>query len=198
LTVIQIPRSRAIRSLGLSNCSATSPDNRLRLVVGDDIESLILDAETGRRVTGLRHHRDYGFACDWSPDGRYMATGNQDGTVQIWDARHWNHPLYTEMPFDKTIGTELGGIRSLHFSPLGGGKPVLLMAEPADVISIVDATTFDTRQRFDFFGEIGGTSFVPDGSAFFVANMDRTFGGLFQFERTTWQEPSHDRPFEPS
>ena len=163
------------------NCSATSPDTRLRLVVGDDTQPLILDADTGRQVAGLQLHHDYGFACDWSPDGRYMATGNQDGSVQIWDARNWDKPLTEEL-----IGTELGGIRSLHFSPLGSGRPVLLMAEPADIISVVDAVTFDTRQRFDFFGEIGGAGFVPDGSSFFVANIDRTFGGLFEFERVNW------------
>ena len=163
------------------NCSATSPDTRLRLIVGDDTQPLILDADTGRQVAGLQRHHDFGFACDWSPDGRHMATGNQDGTVQIWDARNWDQPLT-----DEPIGTELGGIRSLHFSPLGSGKPVLLMAEPADIISVVDAVTFDTRQRFDFFGEIGGAGFVADGSSFFVANLDRTFGGLFEFERVKW------------
>lgn len=167
------------------NCSATSPDGRLRLVVGDDTKPWIVDAETGRLVIALHPHRDYGFACDWSPDGRYMVTGNQDGQVMLWDARRWEQPL-----FHKSINTEIGGVRSLHFSPLGEGRPVLLMAEPADVISVVDAVTFDTRQRFDFFGEIGGTGFVPDGSAFYVANMDKLFGGIFEFERTGWKGPS--------
>ena len=163
------------------NCSATSPDGRLRLVVGDDTKPWVVDAETGRQVIVLQAHDDFGFACDWSPDGRYMATGNQDGQVLLWDSRRWDKPL-----FEKTIGTELGGIRSLHFSPLGEGRPVLLMAEPADIISVVDAVTFDSRQRFDFFGEIGGTGFVPDGSAFYVANMDTTFGGIFEFQRIGW------------
>ncbi|MCJ1242900.1 hypothetical protein MMC30_000096 [Trapelia coarctata] len=167
------------------NCSATSPDGRLRLVVGDDTKPWIVDAETGRQVIVLHPHQDFGFACDWSPDGRYMATGNQDGQVMLWDARRWEKPL-----FEKTIATELGGIRSLHFSPLGEGRPVLLMAEPADIVSVVDAVTFDTRQRFDFYGEIGGTGFVPDGSAFYVANMDKTFGGIFEFERTGWSGTS--------
>jgi len=171
------------------NCSATSPDGRLRLVVGDDTRPWVVDAETGRQVIVLHPHRDYGFACDWSPDGRHMVTGNQDGQVMLWDTRRWDEPL-----FHKTIGTELGGIRSLHFSPLGEGRPVLLMAEPADIISVVDAVTFDTRQRWDFYGEIGGTAFVPDGSAFFVANMDKNFGGIFQFERTGWLGCSPRQP----
>ncbi|MCJ1404927.1 hypothetical protein MMC11_008153 [Xylographa trunciseda] len=165
------------------NCSATSPDGRLRLIVGDDTQPFVVDAESGRRIVGLERHHDYGFACDWSPNGVYMATGNQDGNVQIWDARKWDCPLLKE-----PIGTELGGIRSLHFSPLGGGRPVLLMAEPADIVSMVDAVTFETTQRFDFFGEIGGTAFVPDGDSFFVANTDQVLGGLFEFDRVRWDD----------
>ncbi|MCJ1387464.1 hypothetical protein MMC18_000307 [Xylographa bjoerkii] len=165
------------------NCSVTSPDGRLRLIVGDDTQPFVVDAESGRKIVGLTRHHDYGFACDWSPNGVYMATGNQDGSVQIWDARNWDRPLLKE-----PIGTELGGARSLHFSPLGGGRPILLMAEPADIVSVVDAVTFETTQRFDFFGEIGGTAFVPDGSSFFVANTDQALGGLFEFERVQWDD----------
>ncbi|MCJ1290058.1 hypothetical protein MMC34_001593 [Xylographa carneopallida] len=165
------------------NCSVTSPDGRLRLIVGDDTQPVVVDAESGRKIVGLERHHDYGFACDWSPNSVYMATGNQDGSVKIWDARNWSRPLL-KMP----IGTEIGGARSLHFSPVGGGRPVLLMAEPADIVSIVDAVTFETTQRFDFFGEIGGTAFVPDGSSFFVANTDQAIGGLLEFERVQWDD----------
>ncbi|MCJ1380853.1 hypothetical protein MMC17_003962 [Xylographa soralifera] len=169
------------------NCSVTSPDGRLRLIVGDDTQPVVVDAESGRKIVGLERHHDYGFACDWSPNGVYMATGNQDGSVQIWDARNWNRPLLKE-----PIGTEVGGARSLHFSPVGGGRPVLLMAEPADIVSVVDAVTFETSQRFDFFGEIGGTAFVPGGSSFFVANTDQALGGLFEFERVQWDDFGKD------
>ena len=172
------------------NCSATSPDGRLRLIVGDIAQPFVVDAETGRKIAGLKRHHDYGFACDWSPNGVYMATGSQDGSVQIWDARNWDRPLLEE-----AIGTELGCVRSLRFSPIGGGRPVLLMAEPADIVSVVDAVTFATTQQFDFFGEIGGTAFVPDGSSFFVANTDRTLGGLFEFERVQWGGYGKDDTF---
>ena len=169
------------------NCSVTSPDGRLRLIVGDDTQPVVVDAESGRKIVGLQRHHDYGFACDWSPNGVYMATGNQDGSVQIWDARNWSRPLLKE-----PIGTEIGGARSVHFSPVGGGRPVLLMAEPADIVSVVDAVTFETAQQFDFFGEIGGTAFVPDGSSFFVANTDQALGGLLEFERVQWDDYGKD------
>ncbi|MCJ1464024.1 hypothetical protein MMC07_002634 [Pseudocyphellaria aurata] len=158
------------------NCTATSPDGRLRVIVGDTCSPWIVDAEKGDKIVRLTNHTDFGFACAWSPNGRHVATGNQDRIVQIWDSRAWNQPL-------EVLSTELAGVRSLHFSPLGGGKPVLLMAEPADFVSVVNAQTFQSRQQFDFFGEIGGVSFTPDGSKFFVANTDGCFGGILEFDR---------------
>lgn len=158
------------------NCTATSPDGRLRVIVGDTCSPWIVDAEKGDKIVRLNNHTDFGFACAWSPNGRHVATGNQDRIVQIWDSRAWRQPL-------EVLTTELAGVRSLQFSPLGGGKPVLLMAEPADFVSVVDAMTFQSRQQFDFFGEIGGVSFIPDGSKFFVANTDGCFGGILEFDQ---------------
>ncbi|MCJ1236932.1 hypothetical protein MMC14_004916 [Varicellaria rhodocarpa] len=158
------------------NCSATNPDGRLRLLVGDNNEPMVAEAETGREIAQLSAHLDHGFACDWAPDGIHMATGHEDGMVAIWDARYWSRPY-------QIFETEIGGARSLRFSPLGGGRRALLVAEPADIVSVVDAVTFESRQRFDFFGDIGGAAFAPDGSSFFVSITDDVFGGVMEFER---------------
>jgi WD40 repeat protein len=159
------------------NCSATSPDSRLRVVVGDHTQILIVDAESGEMVERLDGHSDFGFACAWADDGRHVATGNQDMQVRIYDARNWSQPL-------KLIPTEMAGCRSLRFSPVGGGKRVLVIAEPADIVSVVDADLFETKQNIDFFGEIGGVSFTPDGRDLFIANMDPKVGGVMEFERS--------------
>lgn len=163
------------------NCSATSPDTRLRLLVGDCTRPALVEADSGKLITGLRGHNDYGFACDWAPDGIHMATGAQDGVVLVWDARDWRAPL-------KTLTTEIGGVRTLKFSPAGGGKRVLVMAESADFVHVVDADTFDSKQSFDLFAEIGGISFLPDGSQFFVLGCDEGVGGLMAFERAGYGE----------
>ncbi|KAJ5917269.1 hypothetical protein N7466_010823 [Penicillium verhagenii] len=160
------------------NCTATSPDSRLRVVIGDSPDAWIIEADTGRPVHPLRGHRDFGFACAWSPDMRHIATSNQDKTVNIWDARTWR--------VLETIDSDIAGYRSLRFSPVGGGPRTLLCCEPADRISIIDAQLYQTRQVHDFFGEIGGADYSPDGSTIWVANTDPHFGGFMQYERHQW------------
>ncbi|KAL8866814.1 MAG: hypothetical protein Q9174_006067, partial [Haloplaca sp. 1 TL-2023] len=118
------------------NCAATSPDSRLRLLVRDAKHPIIVEADSGKRIGKLSGHHDFGFACDWADDGRYIATGAQDGLVQIYDMRYWHR---SKAPL-KTILTELGGVRTLKFSPEAGGKQVLVLAESADFIHVVDGT----------------------------------------------------------
>ncbi|CAG8096843.1 unnamed protein product [Penicillium olsonii] len=160
------------------NCTATSPDSRLRVVIGDSPDAWVIESDTGRPVQPLRGHRDFGFACAWSPDMRHIATSNQDKTVIIWDARTWR-PL-------ETIDSDVAGYRSLRFSPVGGGPRTLLCTEPADRISIVDAQLFRSRQVHDFFGEVGGADYSPCGSNIWVANTDCHFGGFMQYQRRQW------------
>lgn len=159
------------------NCSATSPDGRLRIHVSDDPWPIVSDAETGETIARLPGHKDHGFACDWSPDGITMATGHQDGLVQIWDARALKASVHV-------LPAEMAGIRSLKFSPLGAGHPVLVMAEPMDFVSIVDARTYRSKQDIEFFGEISGFSMPPDGGSLFIGNADLKQGGIYKFERT--------------
>ncbi|KKZ65367.1 hypothetical protein EMCG_08796 [[Emmonsia] crescens] len=160
------------------NCTDTSLDGRLRVIVGDAKEAWIIDSETGKPVQPLAGHQDFGFACAWSPDMLHIATSNQDGTVNIWDARMWRILQFIE--------SDVAGYRSLRYSPVGGGPRTLLMCEPADRISVVNAQTYQTRQVHDFFGEIGGADYTPDGGRIWVANMDHTFGGLMEFDRCQW------------
>ncbi len=164
------------------NCTAVSPDQRLRVLVGDTRQVMICNAETGEVLQSLEGHRDYGFACDWADDGCTVATGNQDMLVKIWDARKWTNSAGVALPI-ATIAADIAGVRKLKFSPLGSGKRVLVAAEPADIISIIDGETFTGKQTLSFFGEIGGVDFTNDGQDLIVANCDGMRGGLMEFER---------------
>ena len=178
LQIVDSMNNRLISDQSLDwsvNCTALSPDTRLRLVVGDNKSSLICRADDGRPVTSLARHTDYGFAAAWSPDSRQVATGNQDLTVRIWDTRMWRQ-LHA-------IPMESASCRSLCYSPVGGGKRTLVAAQAADRVSIINAQTYQSKQMLDFFGEVAGTSFLPDGSGLFVSVADPDFGGILEYKR---------------
>jgi WD40 repeat protein len=164
------------------NCSAISPDHRLRVIVGDNRNVIICDAEKGDVLQDLSGHQDYGFACAWADNGWHVATGNQDKLIQIWDARMWTDHQGLGKPVE-TIACTITGARSLRYSPLGSGKRVLVAAEAADMVSIIDAEAYKTKQSFDFFGEISGVDFTPDGQALFIGITDSIRGGIMEFEK---------------
>jgi len=169
------------------NCSTMSPDQRLRVLVGDNRKVSICASENGQILQQLEGHRDFGFACDWADDGWTVATGNQDMKIMIWDARKWTTSSGTACPV-ATIAAEMAGVRKLKFSPVGSGKRVLVAAEPADFVSVIDAETFTSKQTLSFFGEIGGVDFTNDGQDIVVANCDTSRGGIMHYERCSLVE----------
>ena len=159
------------------NCSAVSPDGRMRLLVGDHCQPIVANADTGEQIAQMEGHGNFGFACDWAPDGITMATGHQDGFVRVWDVRKLSECAHS-------IAMEMAGSRTLQFSPLGSGQRVLVIAETGDFVHVVNAQTFKSKQVIEFFGEIAGISMPPDGSSLYIANQDSRYGGLMEFERS--------------
>ncbi|KAL1843038.1 hypothetical protein VTJ49DRAFT_3352 [Mycothermus thermophilus] len=180
----------------LPNCSAVSPDGRLRVVVGDSLDVLVTAADPGQSPSGsgnntrsadvlhrLSGHRDYGFACDWAGDGWTFATAFQDKTVRVWDARCLTDNHTGRGASVCAIRSDMAGARCLKFSPIGSGPRVLVAAEEADYISVIDARTFRSKQTFDVFGELGGLDFADGGTELMVLCCDPARGGILHFER---------------
>ncbi|XP_057975046.1 uncharacterized WD repeat-containing protein C2A9.03 isoform X2 [Malania oleifera] len=156
------------------NNTSVSPDGKLFAVLGDDPECLIADAQSGKVVGNLKGHLDYSFSSAWHPDGRILATGNQDTTCRLWDVRNLSESL-------AVLKGRMGAIRGLRFSTDG---QFMAMAEPADFVHVFDTKSSYTKgQEIDLFGEIAGISFSPDTEALFVGVADRTYGSLLEFNR---------------
>ncbi|CAK7223228.1 hypothetical protein SCUCBS95973_005106 [Sporothrix curviconia] len=177
------------------NCTAVSPDRKMRVVVGDDKLAYIVTAEHERNpllpdgafaqpdtLQTLGGHKDFGFACAWADDGYTLATGYQDRAIKIWDARKTSNASGIWAPI-ATLRTAMAGVRNLQFSPAGSGKRVLVAAEEADIINIIDAQTFQKRQAFDLFGELAGVSFTDNGQDLFALCADPGRGGLLHLQR---------------
>lgn len=156
------------------NNTSVSPDSKLLAVLGDSADCLLADAQTGKTVETLKGHLDYSFASAWHPDGRILATGNQDMTCRLWDIRNPSSSV-------AVLKGNIGAIRGIKFTSDGR---FMAMAEPADFVHIYDtASDYCKRQDIDLFGEIAGISFSPDTEALFVSVADRTYGSLLEFNR---------------
>ncbi|KAJ6840071.1 putative WD repeat-containing protein-like [Iris pallida] len=156
------------------NHTSPSPDGKLIVVVGDNPEGNLVDAQTGKIIQELRGHFDYSFASAWNPDGRTFATGNQDKTCRVWDVRNLSKSI-------AVLRGNIGAIRSIRFSSDGR---FMAMAEPADFVHIFDiGSGYEQEQELDFFGEISGMAFSPDTEVIFVGIWDRTYGSLLQYNR---------------
>ncbi|MED6204083.1 hypothetical protein PIB30_005810 [Stylosanthes scabra] len=156
------------------NNTSVSPDGKLMAILGDSAECLLADANSGKVTGTLKGHLDYSFSSAWHPDGRILATGNQDTTCRLWDIRNLSESI-------GVLKGRMGAIRALRFTSDG---QFLAMAEPADFVHIFDTKSgYVQSQEIDLFGEIAGISFSPDTEALFVGIADRTYGSLLEFIR---------------
>ncbi|KAK6116124.1 hypothetical protein DH2020_008393 [Rehmannia glutinosa] len=135
------------------NNTSVSPDGKMLAVLGDSADCLIADAQSGKVISNLKGHLDYSFASAWHPDGRILATGNQDTTCRLWDIRNLSESI-------SVLKGRMGAIRTIRFTSDGR---FMAMAEPADFVHVFDTKSdYATGQEIDLFGEIAGISFSPD------------------------------------
>ncbi|KAK9671361.1 hypothetical protein RND81_12G024900 [Saponaria officinalis] len=156
------------------NHTSISPDQKLVAVVGDHVDGLLIDSQTGKEVASLVGHQDFSFATAWHSEGRVFATGNQDKTCRVWDIRNLSEPV-------TVLKGNLGAARSIRFSSDG---QFMVVAEPADFVHVYNTKlNYEKRQEIDFFGELAGISLSPDDESLYIGIWDRTYASLLQYNK---------------
>ncbi len=107
-----------------------SPDGKLIASVADDMICRVWDVTSGKMKHELRghelmtpsHFNSMLYACAFSTDGSYLATGDKVGHIVVWDMSSGKSVKTMESPGMYTWDPRarihsIGGIRSLAFSP---------------------------------------------------------------------------------
>ncbi len=197
----RLDQTKNIKYPWAPNCTSTCPtsDGQTRVVVGDCVDAFITDDRINSTtnsntvskffpVMTLSGHADFGFGCAWSPNGKTIATSNQDGTCRVFDIRN---PKHATNVIDTHTGNEA---RKICFDSEG---KYLAIAEPVDYVTVFDTETLkvDTSddinkiaegQIVEFWGEVAGMGFLDSesdrGKILTIGISDSTVPGILQYE----------------
>lgn len=142
---------------------AATADGSLVASVADDMVCRVWDGATGENRLELSGHAPLTphhfpsmlFACAFSPDGRYVATGDKVGHVVVWEVDTGRQAATLEAPalytWDPTQRRHsIGGVRALAFSPDGGRLAVGGIGHISNIDSLdgpARVEVFDWKKR---------------------------------------------------
>jgi len=159
--------------------AAFSPDGRLvaGAGIGADHAAHVWDAQTGLQLYTLPHD-DGVLSVDFSPNGRYLATGSIDGKARVWNVAG-GLLLAT---FDHPRGSRSNFVQMVSFSPdssrlltVGGDRFARVYdLTRRELAMSVNNTVLVNSARFSHDGTLIATA----GSDLFVRMWDASTGQL--------------------
>jgi len=132
-----------------------SPNERVVAFACDRVR--LFDVDGGEEKAAFPDEKSGPLILQFAPDGKHLATGHEDGTIQVWDVGQRQRI--------KTVSRHKALITALAFSP--DGK--LLASGCADnIIRVWDFQDGKMRERRQFSGDWSSTSylaFLPDSTS---------------------------------
>ncbi|MBC7930343.1 MAG: caspase family protein [Rubrivivax sp.] len=148
-----------------------SPDGRKALVAtsnaGGNLTHTsikVWDADQKRALFRLAAPGFRAYALAWSPDGRTLATGADDGTTVLWDASNGKQL--------RRLAGQRDAVGTVEFSP---DSRLLLTACADGFTRVFDVATGAELCRFITFGDGNWVVVAPDGR-FDTSNLDEIKG----------------------
>lgn len=191
------------------NCIALNPHNANEyFIAADSVDNFILDkrclSDDSKSNAKYSGHKDYGFSCDWSSAiENLLLSGNQDGTVRLWDRRMQSESLYCwnsalgSAGFDIDSSNGGGPVRNCKFSHHGNH---IVWAESLDHVGIIQVDDLRRQeeihsrvQSIDFIGKCIGLNVCPvetgRGEQLIIGVNDCPLGGILNYRLESQDKP---------
>jgi len=127
----------------------------------------VFDPKSGQKIKSLYGHEHFTFGLSFDDSGRYLASGNQDKTVRIWDVRKTDEAVHV-------LPMVIGPAGTVRFAK---NSKRLLAAEYSNYIHCYDVeNNFKMESQVDFFGEIMGLDLNRIHTEVYVAIGDSGMG----------------------
>lgn len=164
---------------GVDSWSVFSADGRF-LATATNHVILLWDAASGAPLATLTNHTSLAHPLAFSPDSRYLATSEYNGTLKLWETATWGEKA--------SVNAHLFTPQRAEFSP---DSRLLVTCSYDRTLKLWQVEPFrKLRELRGHLGEVYDVRFSPDGQHLASASAD----GTVKFWRTEGRLTEPDAP----